>query len=108
MRGCVSVIGKRADKGFDDPVPTNNTLVWMLSTTFIADDTIDESYGVAVVFHEDEDEGERGGESRRGRESMVAHDDEKDMEADDEEGVEADYDEVLKTAVSLVNNSLYM
>ena len=74
--------------------------------TFIADDTIDESYGVAVVFHEDEDEGERGGEGGRGRESMVAHDDEKDMEADDEEGVEAEYDEVLKTAVSLVNDPL--
>ena len=72
----------------------------LLSTTLIADDTIDESYGVAVVFHEDEDEGERGGEGGRGRESMVAHDDEKDMEMDDEEGVEADYDEVLKTAVS--------
>ena len=56
---------------------------------------------MAVVFHEDEDEGERGGEGRRGRESMVAHDDEKDIEMDDEEGVEADYDEVLKTAVSI-------
>ena len=66
----------------------------------ISDDTIDESYGVAVVFHEDEDEGERGGEGRRGREVMVAHDDERDMELDEEEGVEAEYDEVLKTAVS--------
>lgn len=52
------------------------------------------------MFHEDEDEVERGGEGRRGRETMVAHDDEKDMELDEEEGVEADYDEVLKTAVS--------
>ena len=66
----------------------------------ITDDTIDENYGVAVVFHEDEDEGERAGEGRRGREVMVAHDDERDMELDEDEGVEAEYDEVLKTAVS--------
>ena len=52
------------------------------------------------MFHEDEDEGERGGEGRRGREAMVAHDDEHDMELDEDEGVEAEYDEVLKTAVS--------
>ena len=54
-----------------------------------------------MVFHEDEDEGEKGGEGRRGRETMIAHDDEKDMEVDEEEGVEAEYDEVLKTAVSV-------
>lgn len=52
------------------------------------------------MFHEDEDEGERGGEGGRGREAMVAHDDERDMELDEDEGVEAEYDEVLKTAVS--------
>ena len=80
-----------------DPLPTRS----YNGFTCFSDDTIDESYGVAVVFHEDEDEGERGGEGRRGRESMVAHDDEKDIEMDDEEGVEADYDEVLKTAVSV-------
>ena len=73
-----------------------------MNSNHYPDDTIDESYGVAVVFHEDEDEGERGGEGRRGQESMVAHDDEKDIEMDDEEGVEADYDEVLKTAVSIL------
>ena len=52
------------------------------------------------MFHEDEDEGERGGEGGRSREAMVAHDDERDMELDEDEGVEAEYDEVLKTAVS--------
>ena len=69
----------------------------------IADDAIDESYGVAVVFHEDEEDdremGGRGEGGGRNRESMIAHDDD-DVEADDEdEGMEADYDEVLKTAV---------
>lgn len=60
------------------------------------------------MFHEDEDEAERGGEGRRGREAMVAHDDERDMELDEDEGVEAEYDEVLKTAVSELLNMNYM
>lgn len=68
------------------------------------DDAIDESYGVNVVFHEDEDEdprigGGRGGGS--GKEGMVAHDDEDVVEDDEDEGMEADYDEVLKTVVSI-------
>lgn len=67
---------------------------------YVTGDTIDESYGVAVVFNEEEDDESRVG-SKRGGESMVAHDDD-DMEQDDDEmeGVEADYDEVLKTDVS--------
>jgi len=62
------------------------------------DDTIDESYGVAVVFHEEEDEEGARGEKRR--DSTVAYDDDDVKADDDDEGMEADYDEVLKTAVS--------
>jgi hypothetical protein len=65
---------------------------------------IDESYGVNVVFHEDEEDdpgiagrGEGGGRSKDG---MVAQDDEDIVDEDEDEGMEADYDEVLKTAVS--------
>ena len=65
--------------------------------SLLSDDTIDESYGVAVVFNEEEDEREQGG---RGKETSVAHDDDDIPEDDDEEGVEADYDEVLKSGVS--------
>lgn len=71
---------------------------------FPSDDTIDESYGVNVVFHEDEDEdqglggrGEGGGHEKEG---MIAHDDDDIVDDDEDEGMEADYDEVLKTAVS--------
>ena len=68
------------------------------------DDAIDESYGVAVVFHED-DEDDRGIAGQvegggRSRESMIAQDDEDVQRDDEDEGMEADYDEVLKTAVS--------
>lgn len=57
-----------------------------------------------VVFDEEEEPGigeGRGGEGgRRGKEGMIAHDDEDVVDDDQDEGMEADYDEVLKTAVS--------
>ena len=62
----------------------------------MADDTIDESYGVAVVFHEEEEE---AGVDRRGRNTAVAYDDDDVQADDDDEGIEAEYYEVLKTAV---------
>ncbi len=71
----------------------------MYSTQYFlhSDDTIDESYGVAVIFNEEDDRETRG----RGKDMSVAHDDD-DLPEDDEEeeGVEADYDEVLKSGVS--------
>ena len=71
-------------------------------TTCITGDTIDESYGVAVVFNEEEDDESHVGR-KRGGENMIAHDDDIDKEDDDDmEGIEADYDEVLKTDVSKV------
>lgn len=55
------------------------------------EEIIDESYGVAVVFNEDEEED-------RQREVMVAHDEAEEAEDDDEEGgVEADFEGVLHT-----------
>ncbi len=60
-----------------------------------SDDTIDESYGVAVIFNEEEDR-DRG----RGKDMSVAHDDDDLPDDEEEEGVEADYDEVLKSGVS--------
>lgn len=70
----------------------------------LSDDTIDESYGVNVVFHEDEEDdpgiGGRGDGGGHGKEGMIAQDDEDIVEDDEDEGMEADYDEVLKTAVS--------
>ena len=69
-----------------------------------SDDTIDESYGVAVVFNEEDEEGGRKG---RSKESNVAHDDDDLPEDIDEEGVEADYDEVLKTDVSYIHYKNY-
>ena len=72
-------------------------MCWIISLiSLYSDDTIDESYGVAVVFNEEEDEREGG----RGKETSVAHDDDDIPEDDDEEGVEADYEEVLKSGVS--------
>ncbi len=62
-----------------------------------SDDTIDESYGVAVVFNEEDERESRG----HGKDTSVAHDDDDLPEDDDEEGVEADYDEVLKSGVSV-------
>lgn len=81
------------------PSPTNETL------QFVADDTIDESYGVAVVFHEEEDED--AGVDRRGKNTAVAYDDDDVQADDDDEGMEADYDEVLKTAVSENKKNLF-
>ena len=62
----------------------------------MVDGAIDESYGVAVVFHEEEDE---TGVEHRGKDATVAYDDDDVQADDDDEGMEADYDEVLKTAV---------
>ena len=56
-----------------------------------------------VVFHEDDEEdqgiGGRGEGGGRGKEGMIAQDDDDFVEGDEDEGMEADYDEVLKTAV---------
>jgi len=53
------------------------------------DEAIDESYGVAVVFHEEEEGG--GGKG----ETTVAQDEGEEEGGDEEEGVEADYEGVL-------------
>lgn len=58
----------------------------------IPEDTIDENYGVPVVFHEDEEEGGRHGEV------MEVQEEEADEE---EEGVETEYDGVLHAGVSV-------
>ena len=59
----------------------------------LTDDTIDESYGVAVVFQEEEE-----GEGGKG-ETMVAQDEGDEEEEGDEGGVEADYEGVLHADV---------
>ena len=66
---------------FGDTLPTSR------NSTFIADDTIDESYGVAVVFHKVKDEGDRCGDGGRCRKSMVAQ---KVVEMNDEKEVEVE------------------
>ena len=63
------------------------------TTHTLTDDTIDESYGVAVVFHEEEE-----GEGGRG-ETMVAQDEGEEEEEGEEGGVEADYEGVLHADV---------
>ncbi len=68
----------------------------------VLEDTIDESYGVAVVFNEDDERESRG----RGKETSVAHDDDDIPEDDDNEGVEADYDEVLTSGVCVLQYSI--
>ena len=61
------------------------------TSNVISEDTIDESYGVPVVFHEDEEEGGGRGEV------MEVQEEEADEE---EEGVETEYEGVLHAGVS--------
>lgn len=87
------------------PPPCYKLMFNRLFPFFLIDDTIDESYGVNVVFHEDEDDdpgmGGRAEGGGHGKEGMIAQDDEDIVEDDEDEGMEADYDEVLKTAVRM-------
>ena len=58
--------------------------------TLLGEDTIDESYGVAVVFHDDE-----GGETKGGTDTYMKE----EPEEEEMEGVEADFEGVLHTEV---------
>jgi len=65
------------------------------------DEAIDESYGVAVVFHEEEEGG--GGKG----ETTVAQDEGEEEGGDEEEGMEADYEGVLHADVGIVATTIH-
>jgi pre-mRNA-splicing helicase BRR2 len=60
--------------------------------TLLGEDTIDESYGVAVVFHDDE-----GGETKGGTDTYMKE----EPEEEEMEGVEADFEGVLHTELDI-------
>ena len=72
-----------------------------MHTHLLAEEAIDESYGVAVVFHEEE---ERGG--GKGETTVAQDDEDEEGEGDEEEGVEADYEGVLHADVSRVADAI--